>query len=81
MSAGTGAISGKGMRDTMGLGKGVVVLVAIVGVLGSFALNSGEFETSSLLAVTQLCPCVSLTVWRISQGKLISQLRPRLTAA
>ncbi len=27
VSAGTGAISGKGMRDTIGLGKGVVVLL------------------------------------------------------
>ncbi len=30
VSAGTGAISGKGMRDTIGLGKGVVVLAVIV---------------------------------------------------
>ncbi len=40
---GMGAISGKGMRDTMGLGKGMVVLVVIVGVLGSFGLGAGEF--------------------------------------
>ncbi len=38
-----GAISGKGMRDNMRLRKGVVVLVVIVGVLGSFGLGSGEF--------------------------------------
>ncbi len=43
VSAGTGAISGKGMRDTMGLGKGPVVLVVIVGVQGSFGLGCGEF--------------------------------------
>ncbi len=41
-SEGMGAISGKGMTDTKGLGKGVV-LVVIVGVLGSFELGSGEF--------------------------------------
>ncbi len=35
MSAGPGAISGKGMRDTMGLGKGVVVLVIIVEFWGT----------------------------------------------
>ncbi len=38
-----GSISSKGMRDTMGLGNGVVVLVVIVGLLGSFGLGSGEF--------------------------------------
>ncbi len=31
------------MRDTLGLGKEVVVWVVIVGVLGSFRLGSGEF--------------------------------------
>ncbi len=30
VSAGTGAISGKGMRDTIGLGKGVVVLLLLL---------------------------------------------------
>ncbi len=40
---GLGAISGKVMRDTMGLGKGVMVVEVIVGVLGSFELGSGEF--------------------------------------
>ncbi len=43
MSGGTGANSGKGMRDTIGLGKGVVVLVVIVGVQESFGLGCGEF--------------------------------------
>ncbi len=37
------AISGKVVRDIMGLGKGVVVFVVIVGLLGSFGLGSGEF--------------------------------------
>ncbi len=40
VSTGTGAISGKGIRDTMSLGKGVAVFV---GELGSFGLGSGEF--------------------------------------
>ncbi len=39
---GMGSISGKGMTGTMGLGKGVV-LVVIGGVLGSFGLGAGEF--------------------------------------
>ncbi len=43
VSAGTGASSGRGVRDTIGLGKGVVVLVIIVGVQGSFRLGCGEF--------------------------------------
>ncbi len=43
VSAGTGAISGKRTRDTIGLGKGAVVLVVIVGVQGSFGLGCGEF--------------------------------------
>ncbi len=43
MSTGTGAMSGREIRDTMGLGEGVVVLVVIVGVLESFELGSGEF--------------------------------------
>ncbi len=38
-----GAISSKGMIDTMALVNGVAVLVVIVGVLGSFGLGSGEF--------------------------------------
>ncbi len=42
VSTGMGTISGKGIRDTMGLGRGVVMLVVIVGVLGSFGLGSGE---------------------------------------
>ncbi len=43
MSTGTGAMSGREIRDTMGLVEGVVVLVVIVGVLGPFELGSGEF--------------------------------------
>ncbi len=42
MSTGTGAISGKGMRDTMELGKGVMLLEVVLRVLGSFWLGSGE---------------------------------------
>ncbi len=42
MTTGTGAISGKGMRYIMGLGKGVVVVV-IVRVLGLFVLDPSEF--------------------------------------
>ncbi len=34
-----GAISGKGMRENMGLGKGVGVLGIILGALGSFGLG------------------------------------------
>ncbi len=43
ISAGNRAISGKGMRDTIGLGKEVIVLVVIMGVQGSFGLGCGEF--------------------------------------
>ncbi len=35
----TGAISGKGIRHIMGLGKGAVVLVVIAGVLVYFRLR------------------------------------------
>ncbi len=38
-----GAISGKGMRHPMGNGKGVGVRVVIMGVLGSFGVDYGEF--------------------------------------
>ncbi len=59
MSAGMGAISGKGSRDTIGLGKVVVgVLVVIVGVQGSTGLGCGEFVglTTSRLFLGLLSP-------------------------
>ncbi len=43
VSAGTGGISGKGIRDTIGRRKGVVVLVVIVGGAGVFGMGRGEF--------------------------------------
>ncbi len=48
----TGAISGKGIRHTMGLRKRLVVLVVIVRVLVYFRLRSGAFV---LLTTSRLC--------------------------
>ncbi len=47
----TGAISGKGIRHIMGLGKGAVVLVVIVGMLVYSRLRSSAFmgQTTSRL--------------------------------
>ncbi len=39
VSAGTGAISGRGMRDTIGLGKGVVVLLVVLVFVGTGAIS------------------------------------------
>ncbi len=47
-SAGTGAISGRGMRDTIGLGKGVVVLVVIVPAGTGTMSGKGMRETIGL---------------------------------
>ncbi len=58
VSTGTGAISGKGMRDNIGMRKGKVVLVVIVGVQGSFGLGYGEavgLTTSRLFLCLFIC--------------------------
>ncbi len=47
-SAGTGAISSKGMRDTIGLGKGVVVLVVIVSAGTGAISGKGMRDTIGL---------------------------------
>ncbi len=48
VSAGTGAISGKGMRETIGLGKGVVVLVVIVSAGTGAISGKGMRDTIGL---------------------------------
>ncbi len=48
VSAGTGDISGKGMRDTIRLGKGVVVLVVIVSAGTGAISGKGMRDTIGL---------------------------------
>ncbi len=48
VSAGTGAISGKAMRDTILLGKGVVVLVVIVSAGTGAISGKGMRDTIGL---------------------------------
>ncbi len=81
VSAGPGAISGKGMRDTMGLGKGVVVLVIIVGVLGYFRLGSGELVglTASRLLLGLFIETLSETI-RFVKNSLLLKINDRISS-
>ncbi len=72
VSAGTGAISGKGMWDIIGLGKLVVVLVVIVSVGTGAMSGKGMRDTIGLgklvVVLVVIVGCRGLLGWAVASS-------------